>query len=399
MKQDLANILDKLYNITELNMGLFNSDNQLVKLYTSHDFYRKIYIKFLDVNDNANLTKKEGRLGIYNVIVDQDSKHKIIIGPFVNKDLNEKSIAEIKYTYSLTDVEIEDLKKEIYDSSFTNYLVFLNVSSLLNYLLNNEDIDIVQNFYKETNQLEPKLNQDKANDFVKESYSNRTHDTYELEQRMSRFIEKGDIEGLQNFFNFIAGRFKFNEGKLAETQLRQQKNIFIGLIAVLGKGPLIRGGVGIEDAYNLIDFYTQECEKLNSIEAINNLRTLAVINFTKKVRSIKKESRYSHDTLKAIDFIQANITNHIGVDEVVTYLQKGRTSFLTKFKEETGISLGKYITKVKLEEAKNLLEFSSTSVLDISIILNFSTQSYFQNVFKKEYGITPIDYRKEKMIE
>lgn len=396
MYNHLTKLLDKLYAINHIEMALYSEDDKLIKLYASNEFYPKIYKHFLGVEENKTFIKKEGQLGIYNLIIDKKSNNKIIVGPFINKDLDEKAIANIKYFYSLTNAEIDTIESKIYDSTSANYITFLHFSSLLNYLLNDEDINIVDAFFSQTKEMEPALDQVRAQNFIKESYENRTHGTYELEQRLSRFIENGDIEGLENFFNYIAKNVKFSEGKLAETQLRQQKNLFIGLIAVLGKGPLIKGGVGVEDAYNLIDFYTQECEKLNSIEAISNLRMLAVMNFTKKVRSIKKESNFSRDTLRAIDFIKSNVTNHINLDDVLNSVQRGRTSFLTNFKKETGISLGKYITKVKLEEAKNLLEFSSNSVLDISIILNFSSQSYFQNVFKKEYGLTPIEYRKNK---
>jgi len=50
--------------------------------------------------------------------------------------------------------------------------------------------------------------------------------------------------------------------------------------------------------------------------------------------------------------------------------------------------------RCKLEEAKNLLKFSTLSLAEISNYLCFSSQSYFQNVFKKKYHITPNQYRK-----
>ena len=46
-----------------------------------------------------------------------------------------------------------------------------------------------------------------------------------------------------------------------------------------------------------------------------------------------------------------------------------------------------------LEEAKNLLSFTNKSLSEISNYLCFSSQAYFQNVFKKNYGMTPLQYR------
>ncbi|HBA68914.1 MAG TPA: hypothetical protein DCZ40_06105 [Lachnospiraceae bacterium] len=48
----------------------------------------------------------------------------------------------------------------------------------------------------------------------------------------------------------------------------------------------------------------------------------------------------------------------------------------------------------KLEEAKSLLTYTDKPISEISNYLCFSSQAYFQNVFKKKYEITPNEYRK-----
>ena len=53
----------------------------------------------------------------------------------------------------------------------------------------------------------------------------------------------------------------------------------------------------------------------------------------------------------------------------------------------------KFLYRKKLEEARSLLHYSDRSISEISEYLCFSSQSYFQNVFKKKYGMTPIRYR------
>lgn len=55
--------------------------------------------------------------------------------------------------------------------------------------------------------------------------------------------------------------------------------------------------------------------------------------------------------------------------------------------------------RYKLEEAKSLLTYSDKSLGEISSYLSFSSQSYFQNVFKKKYGITPLQYRNRSLLE
>ncbi|WP_331491052.1 helix-turn-helix domain-containing protein [Schaedlerella arabinosiphila] len=53
-----------------------------------------------------------------------------------------------------------------------------------------------------------------------------------------------------------------------------------------------------------------------------------------------------------------------------------------------------FIMRRKLEEGKSLLAYSEKSISEISEYLCFSSQSYFQNVFKKKYHMTPYEYRK-----
>ena len=396
MNKYLLNLFDKFYSIDHYNMGLYTENNELIKLYTATQALSKIYPHFLDYEKGQDLIRKEGYLGIYSLIVDQKTKNKLIIGPFINKEINPQTLNTIKYKYSLDENDMEDIKKEVTSSSYANYISFLNVTSFFNYLINKKDINVMDIFTHVSKNIKVTMEKKKANTFIQESFASHSHDTYEIEQLISKYIEKGDVENLETFFKYISKNVNLSEGKLADNELRQQKNLFIGLIAVIGKGPLIRGGVSIEEAYNLIDFYTQECEKLNTIEAINNLRYTALTNLVKLVRNNKSEGTYSADVLQAVDYIKANITTNIGIEDVLSKIRRKRTSFLNQFKSETNFTLGKYIQKVKLEEAKNLLEFTNTSILDISLIFNFSSQSYFHNVFKKEYGITPLEFRKKK---
>ena len=396
MNKYLLNLFDKFYSIDHYNMGLYTENNELIKLYTATQALSKIYPHFLDYEKGQDLIRKEGYLGIYSLIVDQKTKNKLIIGPFINKEINPQTINTIKYKYSLDENDMEDIKKEVASSSYANYISFLNVTSFFNYLINKKDINVMDIFTNVSKNIKVTMEMKKANTFIQESFASHSHDTYEIEQLISKYIEKGDVENLETFFKYISKNVNLSEGKLADNELRQQKNLFIGLIAVIGKGPLIRGGVSIEEAYNLIDFYTQECEKLNTIEAINNLRYTALTNLVKLVRNNKSEGTYSADVLQAVDYIKANITTNIGIEDVLSKIRRKRTSFLNQFKSETNFTLGKYMQKVKLEEAKNLLEFTNTSILDISLIFNFSSQSYFHNVFKKEYGITPLEFRKKK---
>lgn len=54
-----------------------------------------------------------------------------------------------------------------------------------------------------------------------------------------------------------------------------------------------------------------------------------------------------------------------------------------------------YVTAVKMDEAKRLLEVTKKTPAEIAEVLGYSSQSYFQSVFKKSTGKTPGEYRAE----
>ena len=185
------------------------------------------------------------------------------------------------------------------------------------------------------------------------------------------------------------------EGKLADDTLRQSKNIFNGWISMVGKVGAIRGNLDIEQTYRLIDLYTQECERCTTVSEVNNLRYSSLMDFTRRVAELKHPAAYSEDVYKALQFIKTHTNQPIGVPDVLEYVGKSRSYFMEQFKKETGETIGKYIVKAKLQEAKQLLAYSDRPLSEISNFFFFSSQSYFQNLFKKQFGVTPLEYRRK----
>ncbi len=64
------------------------------------------------------------------------------------------------------------------------------------------------------------------------------------------------------------------------------------------------------------------------------------------------------------------------------------------FMKQFGMPPIKYISHQKIERAKELLKYDSSSITDISEMLGFSGIYYFCKCFKRETGLTPGEYRK-----
>ena len=72
-------------------------------------------------------------------------------------------------------------------------------------------------------------------------------------------------------------------------------------------------------------------------------------------------------------------------------LSPSRLSHL--FKIETGISLGHYVKRARMESARYLLATSFLSVKQIMVCVGINDVSHFARCFKEAYGVTPTEYR------
>ena len=83
---------------------------------------------------------------------------------------------------------------------------------------------------------------------------------------------------------------------------------------------------------------------------------------------------------------QQFICRELGVSRALLY---------NKMKAITGTGAKEYITRIRIEKAKNLMENPSLSIADIAEMTGFTSQSYFSTAFKSQTGMTPSQYRQK----
>lgn len=74
-------------------------------------------------------------------------------------------------------------------------------------------------------------------------------------------------------------------------------------------------------------------------------------------------------------------------------LGMSRAALFNKMKTITGSGAKEYITKLRLEKAKSLIENSNLTIAEISEKTGFASQSYFSTAFKNYTGMTPSQYK------
>lgn len=98
---------------------------------------------------------------------------------------------------------------------------------------------------------------------------------------------------------------------------------------------------------------------------------------------------------KAQEFIEANFTNRITVDELASMIYLGRRNFERRFKKATANTVAEYIQRVKVEAAKMSLESSRENIYEIMYSVGYSDVKAFRSTFKKITGVSPMEYRQK----
>ena len=99
--------------------------------------------------------------------------------------------------------------------------------------------------------------------------------------------------------------------------------------------------------------------------------------------------------IKLNKFILDNLSNpDLGIEMVIDHMCISRSTLFYKMNDLTGMSTGKYIKKMRINKAKDLLEKTDLTIGDISSMLGFAESRYFSTVFKQETGETPLQYKK-----
>ena len=97
----------------------------------------------------------------------------------------------------------------------------------------------------------------------------------------------------------------------------------------------------------------------------------------------------------AKQFMDENFDQGITVSEAAAYVFLSQGYFTRAFRDETGISPMNYLMKKRIEKACALLQNNEIKVSAISLQSGFSSPQRFNVAFRKQMGMTPMEYRKK----
>lgn len=97
----------------------------------------------------------------------------------------------------------------------------------------------------------------------------------------------------------------------------------------------------------------------------------------------------------AMKYMMDNYDRDIRLEDLSMMSFFSRNYFCKLFKETTGITVSEYIQKIRIQEACKLLKGTDKSIMEISGLVGYHDIKFFNDVFKRNTGITPTAYKKK----
>lgn len=154
------------------------------------------------------------------------------------------------------------------------------------------------------------------------------------------------------------------------------------------------------------DYFIKSFDIINEEFNSNNIFAQSMANAKASefvitlLRNFKDEIVITNDIKinKQIDYIKNFIDNNYSEDIKLESLSKmaymNKFHLIAEFKQSYRVTPIDYLILKRIEVTKNLLISTNHSMEEISSIVGFNSQSYFNQVFRKKVGLTPSQFRK-----
>ena len=192
---------------------------------------------------------------------------------------------------------------------------------------------------------------------IDETEEERLHRPIEGEYTLYQAIKSGDLAYVKE--DCARGGFADAEGLgvLSLNAITNLKYHFTIAAAMIARH-CIEGGMDLEQAFRLSDFYIIKMDVCTQKKAICELYNAMCIDYTTKMQQLQKSNVISKSIQICLQYIYTHINETMSLEQLADHVNLSPSHLSRLFHQEMGISVSAYIREQKIEKAKNLLRYT-----------------------------------------
>ncbi len=205
------------------------------------------------------------------------------------------------------------------------------------------------------------------------------------------FLIRGDKQAAQSHVRELSRRFREIEAEPSAYVLSIYFELEKILIAEHER-------LSLESREKREEKYQAEIQAMERMDTISEIEAHLISQIEELFAMVQKDQGNSYMITRVMRYINEHYQQKdISVKQIAAELYITPTYLSSLFKRKTGKTIGEYLTGVRMEQSVRLLSDMRLKTYEVALAVGYEDPNYFAKVFKKEYGVTPSEYRERKL--
>jgi two-component system, response regulator YesN len=128
-------------------------------------------------------------------------------------------------------------------------------------------------------------------------------------------------------------------------------------------------------------------------EDMNRIERMEKLFDPKLLETVQEEKQYGAQVREAHRYLDEHLSEQLSMRSVAEHLHMNASYFSVLFKEQTGLTFSDYLSRRRIQRAKELLVNTRLSIAEIAEQVGYQTAKYFVKVFRTIENVSPGQYR------
>lgn len=122
----------------------------------------------------------------------------------------------------------------------------------------------------------------------------------------------------------------------------------------------------------------------------------SIIEISSRLRSMAPSTRQSliRKIQLADEFMSENLSQNLQLEDIATHIGMSPFHFQRQYKKATGLSPSRKLVKCRMEKARELIMAGNLRIVEIAIFLAYNDLPTFSKAFKREFGLSPMQWKR-----